>query len=133
MQGLPSYGRLTFHGLGGSLRLAQKIIAGNPAKNLVIRRLVIIKHRVDTTLPTKIGQRPEEAGLTQIKPVMLTIVGSAIPHLADKLPNWQPYPATRVLLEHTAQWISESLWPCSLITITPYVRAVSGAQGRPTL
>jgi len=78
MQGLPSYGRLTFHGLGGSLRLAQKIIAGNPAKNLVIRRLVIIKHRVDTTLPTKIGQRPEEAGLTQIKPVMLTIVGSAI-------------------------------------------------------
>lgn len=62
-----------------SLRLTKKVIASNPSKFLIIRGLIIIKHRVDTALLAKIGQRPEETWLAKMHAVTLAIVLRAIP------------------------------------------------------
>jgi hypothetical protein len=67
------------HSLGGGLRLAKKVIAGDPTKHLVSSRLVIIKQRVDAALLAKIGQRPEETGFTQVDAVTLAIMLRAVP------------------------------------------------------
>jgi hypothetical protein len=60
--------------LRDKLRLVKKIIAGNPAKLLIIRRLLVIEQRVDSPLLAKIGQRLEEAGLAQRHTVTIAVV-----------------------------------------------------------
>ena len=111
------------------LQLAEKVIARDPAKHLVINRLLVIKQGMNTALLAKIGQRPEEAGFTQMHLVALAIMLRAIP--PQRLQGTELLAVTRYTrgVPHTAQWMSESLWSCSLITITPHVLGVFRGPG----